>query len=133
MVRSTDHTSNPAIIIDPISTQLATFSQSANSTPSPRTPSPSPVAASEDATGSMTDADVPPPEFNTGRRVKQRHNKIDELLGLLTEHAEDSRNAREESQKRFSNIEDAFAEAQQDQKRITEALTTVLIKLAEKL
>jgi hypothetical protein len=134
IIYGNEHTTNPPIIIEPISPIpiLVTSTGSAHSTLGHRTPSP----ALSDGTD---DTDSPNP-FNNGKKVKSKPNKMDGLLELLNdnlamkqEDLDEKRREREERRKERERLEKSWAETQEEQKELTKAVTSLLQHLVEKL
>lgn len=134
IVYGNEHTTNPPAILAPISTTPLLLS-SAGNTPSPRTPSPAPLPdddVSRDTEGS-------PGTFNTGRKVKQRTNKMDGLLNLLSdnialkqEDLEEKRKEREARQKELEKIGNTLETLVESQRESAKLMTSILTSLALK-
>jgi hypothetical protein len=138
VIYGNEHTTNPPVIIAPISTtpiivSPTTGSPQSTGTPEPstRTPSPSPLPDSDADSSSR---------FNTGKKVKRKPNKMDDLLNLLNdnlaikqEDLDEKKREREERRRDRERVEAVLAESQADSKRLTDAMTLILETLAQKL
>jgi hypothetical protein len=103
-------------------------------TPSPRTPSPAPLP--DDVSH---DTEASPGAFNTGRKVKQRTNKMDGLLNLLSdnialkqEDLEEKRKEREARQKELEKIGNTLETLVESQRESVKLMTSILTSLALK-
>jgi hypothetical protein len=134
IVYGNEHTTNPPAILAPISTTPLLLSSPGSVTPSPRTPSPAPLP--DDVSH---DTEASPGAFNTGRKVKQRTNKMDGLLNLLSdnialkqEDLEEKRKEREARQKELEKIGNTLETLVESQRESAKLMTSILTSLALK-
>ena len=102
-VLGNEHTSNPPIIIAPISDTLIVEGASRSGTVEPVTPSPksSPISGEEDT---CTDSATP---YNSGKRVKQKNDKNREIMDLMKHNLEIKEVEIEEKKKQRELLERA--------------------------
>ena len=120
-VMGNEHTSNPPIIIAPISDTLIVEGTSRSSTTEPVTPSPNSSAFSgEEDTNSIT-------PYNSGKKLNQKNNKNKEIVDLMKQNLEIKEVEIEEKKKQRELLERA-EEREQKLVGLMEALVTHLIK-----